>query len=43
MNTLEDLTALLEGAKVGDKLTLHLLRGKDSIDVEATLKPRSQD
>jgi S1-C subfamily serine protease len=43
MTSLEDLMPMLESAKVGDKLTLHVLRGKEVIDLEATLKARQRD
>ena len=40
MRTLEDLVEYLQSAKVGQKITMHLLREGKPMDVETTLKAR---
>ncbi len=41
--SLEDMMPVFETAKVGDKLTMSVLRGKEVINLEATLRARQSD
>lgn len=43
MRTLEDLVEFLQGAKVGDRVTLQVLRDGGTVDVPITLRARAGD